>query len=92
MTEDEKKAAELTAEVFAETFMRMVKERLRLQISGNHFVDTDLGRGGKSTVSLNIALIDAKAPEGIPMEFCREFVTISLKKDNWGNHYLSWGP
>ena len=92
MTEDEKKAAELTAEVFAETFMRMVKERLRLQISGNHFVDTDLGRGGKSTVSLNIALIDVKAPEGVPLDFCREFVTIALKKDNWGNHYLSWGP
>lgn len=92
MTDDEKKAAELTAEVFAETFMRLLKERLRIQIIGNNLMTGALGSGGESSVVFNVSLVDIKAREGIPMNFATEPVQIKLKRDPWGNHYLHWGP
>jgi len=92
MTEDEKKAAELTAEVFAETFMRMVKERLQIVVSGNNLQSGTIGQGGTTSVWFNIQLMDKKAPEGTLMTFASTQVQITLKKDNWGNPYLAWGP
>jgi hypothetical protein len=61
MTDDEKKAAALTAEVFAETFMRLLGERMVLNVSVTPGITGS--SEGTSTVLLNVALVDYGSPE-----------------------------
>lgn len=83
MTEEERKAAEMTAEVFAETFMRLLRERLRMDIS-----QTCTQGASMSQVMLNINLIDTQAPQGSNPFVCSATATIRLVADAWARPIL----
>lgn len=92
MTEEETKAAAVTAEVFAETFMRLLKERLKLVVIPASF--GHVGSNGPpltNTLHYTIRLVDAANSEAAEV-ITEAALVVTYQQDSWGRPSLTFTP
>lgn len=92
MTEEETKAAAMTAEVFAETFMRLLKGRLKLVAIPSSYGQS--GHGGSTltnTVHYTLQLVDS-ANKDVNEVITETMLTVTYKQDPWGRPMLTFTP